>query len=591
MSHKKSGVLFSAASTGDSTDGPSSGASRPADAVPKMGLMSMSIPNEYSDLEEDDDEDIENPSDKESVIPSFHLGSSFERLAHERNGMPYQRSPRHKKESSMVSQYGIGAKLLMGMGYQEGKGLGSKQNGIAVPIETKLRPQGLGVGGIREKISGAKQMVSSDDDSGHGEGTVAFSKPTYDLFSVIDSLERAGVTVPLRYKELSDNADANRDALELEKAHTRLSQISTEVALLDLKIRGVQLELDHNARSLEAEILEKSTLETLISKLSILRESISDTHALLTELTKDPLRSVPEVQNIFVAYAKTQVAELFSSNDAHLLEQLLTWAVLFRSLETEHASSALNSWDALILQLLKENSDNSNISAHDFKFWLDSPVIINSPLLEQIGLVDFVMPSLLKTVESWDLKTGFESTILEDLSDFDWDDAQRRQIVEAVAMKYEAHLSRCWLEMAKTHDYVWSWDHYDQEMKPILEHFFSTGVVLIAQYHAKKAHDLRNQVILDLLHFCQSQTSNTCDILELDLLVTFKDVIQQICLQHNVLFQVTGRRNSSMNEICELVFPDGKKYSCFISNDVLWVRESAEFNPVDAHEFFGNNCL
>ncbi|RPB05717.1 TFP11-domain-containing protein [Choiromyces venosus 120613-1] len=56
-----------------------------------------------------------------------------------------------------VNPESFAARMMAKMGYVEGKGLGKKGEGILAPIEVKLRPQGVGVGAIREKTEQAKK--------------------------------------------------------------------------------------------------------------------------------------------------------------------------------------------------------------------------------------------------------------------------------------------------------------------------------------------------------------------------------------------------------------------------------------------------
>ncbi len=54
------------------------------------------------------------------------------------------------------------AKMMAKMGYMAGQGLGSSGQGIINPIETKLRPQGVGLGAVKEKTQQAKEEAKRE---------------------------------------------------------------------------------------------------------------------------------------------------------------------------------------------------------------------------------------------------------------------------------------------------------------------------------------------------------------------------------------------------------------------------------------------
>lgn len=131
--------------------------------------------------------------------------------------------PSNKKASKDSATYGIGAALMAKMGYVSGKGLGSDGKGILNPIEHKMRPQGLGLGGIKERTAQAKAEakrqghIVSDDESDSeadnkkrkGKGVVGTAqakeraqRKAKDIYKTIHDMEAENLHVPAGLKNI-----------------------------------------------------------------------------------------------------------------------------------------------------------------------------------------------------------------------------------------------------------------------------------------------------------------------------------------------------------------------------------------------------
>ncbi|TBU40977.1 TFP11-domain-containing protein [Dichomitus squalens] len=101
---------------------------------------------------------------------------SFLRNADSSTSTPRSATPLSATEQMHLSKISgtFGARMLAKMGWQTGQGLGTTGEGIVTPVESKLRPKGMGLAfkGFREKTEQAKaearrrgEIVSDDEDS------------------------------------------------------------------------------------------------------------------------------------------------------------------------------------------------------------------------------------------------------------------------------------------------------------------------------------------------------------------------------------------------------------------------------------------
>ena len=309
------------------------------DAQPSFGSMNSSI-NRFNNLD-----------NHKSVSPrntwmSFQPTTSYP-SAPPLNASPFSSkiskssNPHGSKSSSAGPQstYGIGAKLMQKMGYVSGKGLGTDGKGILNPIEHKLRPQGLGLGGIKEKTAQAKaearrqgQDISddSDDDNitskrkskekgvfGTSQAREKAQRKAKDIYKTIHDMESEGLHVPTGFKSIINMTQSGQGAFisvetlkkgsttpsseneesvdfqnTLDKARQEINKYAKEWRALQSRKSYAEFETSQINNKMDSITTEITTLEGILSSLTDLLSTQSNTPNLQLDKVTDVLEKL-----------------------------------------------------------------------------------------------------------------------------------------------------------------------------------------------------------------------------------------------------------------------------------------------------------
>lgn len=173
------------------------------------------------------------------------------------NAIPQSDSGEDGSNDDMTKKYGIGAKLLLKMGYKKGQGLGREGTGISEPLKPEKRPvanAGLGAmsAGINDEEKSESDTSSSDEDMFHAgrNNAVDFKKTSVTFpseeISQLEGLSRSlqvrcNISLPVNINQIDDHLRNELQNLgdELLEVQEQLDAVEHRIPLIEPELSAL----------------------------------------------------------------------------------------------------------------------------------------------------------------------------------------------------------------------------------------------------------------------------------------------------------------------------------------------------------------